>query len=202
MNNDTIELFAGPGESHVHSNRGCARIGSGWEGVSLRDARDRGLRVCSCVNEALGVNRLHRYTLSHIAKLVISQELELLEPEESLEPEEKTHSFGPCVRFENMTWDESHPCYLCGFPIPVMIEYCECGIIKCPECGSCACPSSMDRNVFDALIKLRNRYCCNPINFAGGIDFSKDADLLLLVPNYPKALAYCRNLEIESAKRG
>lgn len=113
------------------------------------------------------------------------------------------NEFGPCVRYGNMKWDEKHPCYICGYPIPVTIEYCKCGIIKCPRCGACACPSSMSNRVFEALVTLRNRYCCNPINFARGIDlrFRDNQILLKLVPHYKTALDYCRNLEIESANK-
>ena len=115
----------------------------------------------------------------------------------------RADSFGPCCRYGNMKWDEKHPCYICGYPIPVTIEYCKCGIIKCPKCGACACPSSMRKEVFEALIKLRNKYCCNPINFAKGIpEFTslEEKKLLDLVPHYETAFNYCRNLEIESAK--
>lgn len=113
----------------------------------------------------------------------------------------RSKSFGPCVRYGNMKNSETHPCYICGHPIPVTIAYCRCGIIKCPECGSCACPSSMSKEVFDALIKLRSKYCCNPINFSNGLDFAGDRTLLDLVPHYIDAFNYCRNLEIENARR-
>jgi len=118
----------------------------------------------------------------------------------------RADSFGPCVRYSNMEWDEKHPCYICGYPIPVTIPYCKCGIIKCPKCGACACPSSMSEEVFEALITLRNKYCCNPINFAQGINLGlepkKITKLLELVPHYKTALDYCRNLEIGAAKKG
>ena len=113
----------------------------------------------------------------------------------------RADSFGPCCRYGNMDWDEKHPCYICGYPIPVTIKYCKCGIIKCPKCGTCACPSSMSQEVFDALIKLRSKYCCNPINFAKGVDYEEDKELLRLVPNYHTAFNYCRNLEIKSAEK-
>ena len=114
----------------------------------------------------------------------------------------RADSFGPCVRYGNMKWGEKHPCYICGYPIPVALEYCECGIIKCPKCGACACPSSMSKEVFEALITLRNKYCCNPINFAKGVPKFiplEEKKLLELVPNYETALNYCRNLEIEAS---
>ena len=114
----------------------------------------------------------------------------------------KTKLFGPCVRYGNMTSDEEHPCYICGYPIPVTIEYCKCGIIKCPKCGACACSSSMSEDTFNALITLRSKYCCNPFNFAEGLDLAQyrkvERKLLELVPHYKTALDYCRNLEMRS----
>ena len=107
--------------------------------------------------------------------------------------------FGPCVRYGSMTMDETHPCYFCGFPIPVTLEYCKCGIVPCPECHNCYC--TITKEVQDALVKLRNKYCCNPINFARGIGYETDSDLQKLVPHYKTAFNYCRNLELESAKR-
>lgn len=106
--------------------------------------------------------------------------------------------FGPCVRYGSMTMDETHPCYFCGFPIPVTLEYCKCGIVKCPQCHNCYC--TITKEVQDALITLRNRFCCNPFNFVNGLDTRDYRELLRLVPHYPDALNYCRNLELEKSR--
>jgi len=160
-----------------------------YQPVTLRKAQSRNLRVCACVNDTFCEH--HRLNISSVSRLVKAQGWKVVKPETEPNP------FKACVRYGNMKFSETHPCYICGFPIPVTITYCRCGIIKCPECGACACPSSMGEETFKALIKLRNKYCCNPINFAKGIDLRADDYLLKLVPNYKTAFNYCRNLEIE-----
>ena len=194
-----IIFYARPKGEHIHSNKNCPLLREGqfeyykYEPITLVDAGFRALRVCACVNDTLCDH--HRLTISSVKRIVRKARWKVKIPI----TEKRPNPFKACVRYGNMTMDEEHPCYICGFPIPVTLEYCKCGIIRCPRCGACACPSSMTPEVFEALVKLRNKYCCNPINFAKGIDHHKDGYLLKLVPNYETAFNYCRNLEILSA---
>jgi len=97
-----------------------------------------------------------------------------------------------CIRYgENFTGEE-HPCYWCGLPLTDMLNlsFCsKCGGVHCPHCGGCWCNVSKEK--FDALKKLRNKYCCTRYHFMRGIE-DKDKQLLDLVPGFSKALDYCR----------
>ena len=90
---------------------------------------------------------------------------------------------------------EEHPCYWCGESrkIDWKVIFCEsCHGFECLVCGKCMC--NMEDDQYEALRVLRHRYCCNSYYFKRPIK-KEDKPLLDLVPNFVKALDYCRMKE-------
>lgn len=100
-----------------------------------------------------------------------------------------------CVRYNEDFTGESHPCYWCGVPQPIVLEgvkWCEkCGGFECPHCHKCWC--NVPGPELQALKALRNKYCCNWNNFKKGILDTSDLEAVeLFVPGFKKSLDYCR----------
>ena len=106
-----------------------------------------------------------------------------------------TWSTAKCVRYGEDFTGESHPCYWCGVSPREMtatgVSWCQkCHGFVCPECGKCWCNVSDEEK--RALQTIRNKYCCNWLNFKRGVD-AKDLDFIRTsVPGFKKALDYCR----------
>lgn len=110
---------------------------------------------------------------------------------------DKTYNWGSakCVRYKEAFDGENHPCYWCGKPPKDMlgpeITWCDtCGGFFCPSCGKCWC--NVGEKEFEALKILRNKYCCNWLNFKSGLQ-DPDRELLQLVPGFEAALNFCRH---------
>jgi hypothetical protein len=111
----------------------------------------------------------------------------------------KKHVWGSpaCVRFKRMRnfEGELHPCFWCGFAIPINkdLKYCPtCHGIFCPGCGKCMCNVTDEQ--YEALRLLRRKYCCNSHCFRKGM-VESDRKYLALVPSFEVALNYCRRQE-------
>lgn len=67
----------------------------------------------------------------------------------------------PCVRLSSIQKDEKHPCFFCGYPIPVFVtESCPvCSLMICPKCKRCMC--SLSKEDQDALKRIHLKYCCD-----------------------------------------
>jgi hypothetical protein len=100
-----------------------------------------------------------------------------------------------CVRYGEDFTGENHPCYWCGKPPQDMLgpssQWCKaCGGFACPDCHRCWCTGPEEE--VQALRTLRNKYCCNWLNFKVGVNCEEDLPLLRLVPGFKAALDYCR----------
>lgn len=103
-----------------------------------------------------------------------------------------TWSNHPCVRCGEAMYGEKHPCYYCGAILEIDESYkpCKkCEFAPCPNCGICLCNASIE--VRSATMYLRDKYCCTLPWFQIGIE-DLDQEKLKLVPNFEKALTYCR----------
>lgn len=67
----------------------------------------------------------------------------------------------PCVRLQlnDVELNEEHPCFYCGFPIPVaeLPDCTTCGLKRCPQCNKCFCDGSIRENEY--LIWVHRTYC-------------------------------------------
>ena len=105
-------------------------------------------------------------------------------------------STAKCVRYGEGFEGENHPCYWCGVPPEDMfspyMEWCDkCNGYECPHCGKCWC--NVPEDEYMALKYLRNKYCCNWINFKKGMEPKDELYVAsVLVPGFREALNYCR----------
>jgi hypothetical protein len=100
-----------------------------------------------------------------------------------------------CVRYGEDFSEESHPCYWCGVPQKIVwegVKWCEkCGGFECSSCGKCWCNVEGDK--LGVLQKLRDKYCCNWLNFKKGVLLGVDLAMVrIYVPGFKAALDYCR----------
>ena len=116
------------------------------------------------------------------------------------ENKRKKHVWGKplCVRAKRHRdfTGEEHPCYWCGYAMPIgesTLDCDKCDGVFCPKCGKCLC--NVTDEEFEALRVLRHKYCCNSFHFKKGLEES-DRKLLVIVPFFEISLNYCRRQEV------
>lgn len=100
-----------------------------------------------------------------------------------------------CWRFTkgNITPDERHPCFFCGYSISLEVPDCpHCGIMPCPNCGKCLC--NIPILTYITLIRIHKKYCCNLPEFNGKICLDGFVDNTL-IQNCEVTLLHCKHLE-------
>jgi hypothetical protein len=92
---------------------------------------------------------------------------------------------------------EEHPCYYCGFDIPLSTKECpECGVMICPSCGKCNCNVPLISRL--TVHQIHSKYCMHLDKWKPGFRITLDGIIDNdVVKNFHKILNRCYIYERE-----
>ena len=95
----------------------------------------------------------------------------------------------PCIRINNISSDELHPCFFCGYEIDTTSLPCSvCGLKICQSCGKCFCSGTKSEK--HTIVLVHEKYCQSYSNlfFFNKIDVGGDNNI---IENMQTVLEYC-----------